>query len=214
MKKLELMPKGFYPDVEESDPLKLYYWPVFGKMYRRRVELCLNECLGGEKILEIGFGSGVSFLNLKDSYKEIHGIDLYSHTDEITEKFAEIGIETTLHQANANAIPYPDDAFDTVLLISILEHLKPEEQVPVFKEIKRVLKKGGQLVYGVPAEHPFMVFIFRALGYNIREHHFSTEVDVSKAAGEVFEEVRLVNMKSVMPVIKYVYQVGHFKNAG
>ena len=45
-------------------------------MYRKRVELCLSQCNGGEKILEIGFGTGLTFINLNSMYKEIHGLDL------------------------------------------------------------------------------------------------------------------------------------------
>jgi ubiquinone/menaquinone biosynthesis C-methylase UbiE len=71
-------------------------------------------------------------------------------------------------------MPYEDNQFDTVLLISIPERLKAYELEQVFSDIKRVLKPGGQVVYGAPVERPFMVFMFRILGYDIRDHHFST----------------------------------------
>jgi ubiquinone/menaquinone biosynthesis C-methylase UbiE len=106
-------------------------------------------------------------------------------------------------------MPYPDDQFDTVLLISILEHLKPEVQVATMNEIKRVLKPGGQLVYGVPVERPFMVFMFRLMGVNIRELHFSTEADISRAAETVFRRVQVFDLKNPLGM-GALYQIGHF----
>jgi len=37
-------------------------------------------------------------------------------------------------------MPYADNYFDTVLLVSILEHLKPLELAQAFVEVNRVLK--------------------------------------------------------------------------
>ena len=107
-------------------------------------------------------------------------------------------------------MPYPDAFFDTVLLISILEHLKPEQQATAFQEIRRVLKPAGQVIYGVPVERPLMVFVFRLMGYNIRELHFSTERDVRKAASALLQPVRLVDMPAILPGLGAVYEVGHF----
>ena len=78
-----------------------------------------------------------------------------------------------------------------------------------FEEIRRVLKPGGQAVYGVPVERPLMVLAFRLLGYDIRRHHFSTEEDVSAAAGSVLEQAKLVQMRSTPPVFGPIYEVGH-----
>ena len=74
--KLRLLPADQYKGVNQYDPIKYYYWPIFGSMYRRRVELALEECTGGNRVLEVGFGTGLAFLNLHDTYQEIHGIDL------------------------------------------------------------------------------------------------------------------------------------------
>jgi len=109
-------------------------------------------------------------------------------------------------------MPYEDDFFDTVLLISILEHLKPSELDEAFRQVRRILKPGGQVVYGVPIERRLMVLVFRLLGFgfNIREHHFSTEQDVSAAAERALKEVQLIQMTSFLGA---VYQVGHFIKA-
>ena len=208
--KLKLLKREDYLSDDEHDPIRFYYWPLIGNLYRRRVELCLTECTGGVRVLDVGFGSGVNFLNLHDLYKEIHGLDLTARAAQIADKFQKLGIHTDLRKGNVLKMPYPDEYFDTVLLVSILEHIKPGEQLTAFREMRRVLKPGGQVVYGVPLEQPLMVLAFRLLGYNIRQHHFSSELDISKVAQSVMGKVRQVYMKSPLPFIRPVYQVGHF----
>lgn len=206
---LKLLPYKEYRGVRREYSVIFYYLPVIGKMYRRRVELCLAECTGGDSILEVGFGSGLTFLNLNTMYKRIHGLDLSCDVEEVAGVFAPLGIRPELRNGNVLEMPYPDNQFDTVLLISILEHLKPGELDRAFAEIKRVLKPGGQVVYGVPVERPLMVAMFALLGYNIRKHHFSTERDVFTAAAKQFEPVRLTPMKSTPALFGTVYEIGH-----
>ena len=134
---LKLLPIGQYIGVNHDDPLRFYSWPIIGPMYQRRVELCLGECRAGDKVLEVGFGSGVCFLNLHDIYREIFGLDLTAAAKEIEAFFQKQNIEVNLANGNVLEMPYADDFFDTVLLISILEHLKPEEQARAFGEIRR-----------------------------------------------------------------------------
>jgi ubiquinone/menaquinone biosynthesis C-methylase UbiE len=111
-------------------------------------------------------------------------------------------------------MPYPDEHFDTILLVSILEHLKPAEQVAAFAEMRRVLKPGGQVVYGTPVERPMMVFLFKLLGHDIRLEHFSTERDASTHAGQVLENVRVLSMRGTPSFTGPVYEIGHFRKRG
>ena len=211
---LKLLPYEQYRGVRREYSVIFYYLPIFGQMYRRRVELCLAECRGGDSILEVGFGSGLTFLNLSSMYKKIYGLDLSCDVKEVARVFAPLGIHPDLRNGNVLDMPYRENQFDTVLLISILEHLMPGELDRALQEIKRVLKPGGQVVYGVPVERPFMVVMFALLGYNIRKHHFSTEKDIAAAAARHFQQVRILPMKSTPAVFGNVYQIGHFIKQG
>jgi len=205
--KLKMLPAKDYVGVTANDPIRFYHWPIIGWMYRRRVELCLAECEGGERVLEVGFGSGVTFMNLHERYEEIYGLDLNAKVDAVKALFEKKGVKTFLQNGNVMEMPYPDSFFDTILLISILEHLKPNEQTKAFHEISRVLRPKGQVVYGVPVERPMMTFMFRVLGYNIRKYHHSTEKDVEAAAREFFSKKRMTNLNTPFGA---VYQVGSF----
>jgi ubiquinone/menaquinone biosynthesis C-methylase UbiE len=208
--KLRLLPANQYKGVNQYDPIKYYYWPILGTMYRRRVEIALEECTGGDRVLEVGFGTGLAFPNLHDGYKEIHGIDLTVDVDTVKSLFEPMGIPLFLEKGDVLKMPYKDNFFDTVLLVSILEHLKPVELEQAFVEVRRVLKPGGQMVYGTPVEKPFMVFMFRMLGHNIRDEHFSTEKEIAAAARRAFSRGHVVQMKSTPPIAGAVYEVGNF----
>jgi demethylmenaquinone methyltransferase/2-methoxy-6-polyprenyl-1,4-benzoquinol methylase len=207
---LKLLPYKQYRGVRREYSVIFYYLPIFAGMYRRRVELCLAECKGGSSILEVGFGSGLTFLNLNGLYQKIYGLDLSCDVKEVAQVFAPLGIYPELRNGNVLDMPYQDNQFDTVLLISILEHLQPKELERALQEIKRVLKPGGQVVYGVPVERPFMVAMFALLGYNIRKYHFSTEKDVAAASQKHFAQVRVIPMKSTPAFFGNVYEIGHF----
>lgn len=207
---LKLLPARAYKGINQYDPIKYYYWPVFGRMYRRRVELALEECSGGERVLEVGFGTGLAFPNLHDLYREIHGIDLTADIHAVRSVFEPMGIPLFLEKGDVLNMPYADGFFDTVLMVSILEHLKPSELIQAFAEVRRVLKPGGQMVYGTPVEKTFMVFMFSLMGHNIREEHFSTEKEIAAAARRSFSNGHVVQMKSTPPVAGAVYEVGNF----
>jgi len=207
---LQLLPYKEYRGILKEYSVIFYYLPFFGYMYRHRVELCLAECNDGDNILEIGFGSGLTFLNLNTRYKKIHGLDLTCDVKQVSQVFASYGVYPDLQNGDVLKMPYGDNQFDTVLLISILEHLKPHELEQAFSEIKRVLKPNGQVIYGVPVERPLMVFMFRLLGYNIRDHHFSTEKDISQTAGRFLKKIAVRAMKAFPSFLGDVYEIGHF----
>lgn len=208
---LQMLPLAEYIGVNRADPIRLYGWPVVGPLYRARVELCLGELQGGDRVLEVGFGTGVTFSNLSRLYRGIFGLDLTASVDDVAALWGSKGIQTHLTNGNVTQMPYPDEFFDAVLLISILEHLRPAELKAAFLEIRRVLKPGGQLVYGVPVERPLMVMAFRVMGYDIREHHFSTEREVAAAAREVLGERRLTVMRGGLGLLGPIYEVGSFE---
>jgi 2-polyprenyl-3-methyl-5-hydroxy-6-metoxy-1,4-benzoquinol methylase len=199
-----------FANAHKDDPIRFYSYPLLGRLYRRRVEYCLDLCQGGEAILEVGFGSGATFPLLAAKYNKIYGVDLDSDIKTVEKLHTTNGLAVELQNGNVCAMPYDDGVFDTVLLISILEHLQPEQLQKAMQEIRRVLKPGGNLVYGVPIERPMMVFAFKLLGYNIGEYHFSTEKDIASAAEEVLGAGTVFQMLATPGMLGPVYEVGLF----
>jgi ubiquinone/menaquinone biosynthesis C-methylase UbiE len=204
---LILLPRETYPKLGDSDPLRFYYLPVVGRLYRERVERTLQELPGGKRVLEIGFGSGVALVNLSKKYQRVDGLDLDSEVAPLEKVFRGQGYPVHLRNGSVLKMPYPANSFDAVMLVSILEHLKPQELSAAVKEVARVLKPGGRMVYGVPVERPLMVFLFRVLGYDIRTLHFSTEKDVAAAAGK---HLAALAIKPMTFLGLHIYEVGSF----
>jgi SAM-dependent methyltransferase len=55
-----------------------------------------------------------------------------------------------LHIASAQDLPFPDESFDFVTAIDVIEHVPPEEGPRVVEETRRVLRKGGLAMYATP----------------------------------------------------------------
>lgn len=208
VRKLKLLKKNQYPPPQKGDPLPFYYWPLLGRLYRERVELCLNALPPGGRVLEVGFGSGLLFPNLNDLFDELHGLDLQADIAGTREVFDRWGIKADIRQGNILDLPYDNHFFDVVLCISILEHLRSEALPQALSELKRVLKSTGILVYGVPVERPLMALLFRFLGYDIRQHHFSTEKEVAHAAGDYLRKVRTQTYTPFKGCLGAFYEVG------
>lgn len=208
---LKIYPSDEYTPIDSHDPLKFYFVPGFKNLYRDRLKRCLAECTGGEKILEVGFGSGLTFPNLGNLYHQIFGIEKNdpSAIAKIENYFQQRKIHVSLTSGDLLNMPYRENEFDTVLIISVLEHLRPHEQTRAFSELYRVIRPGGQLVYGVPIDRPLMTFLYRLLGYRIKNFHFSEQEVIRQNAKNRFHLVDYENLNAFGLKFFSVYQVVH-----
>ena len=99
------------------------------------------------RVLEIGIGTGrnLPFYD-KSKLQELYGLDPAEQMHRLARKrMRRSKIDMHLLTLSAEEIPEPDASFDTLVmtftLCSILEPVK------AVKEMKRVLKRGGQLLF-------------------------------------------------------------------
>lgn len=122
----------------------------------------LSKLKFNHPILDIGCGDGL-FASLFFQEKLEEGIDL--SPDEIR-RAAKSGAYKNLRVSNAADLPYDDQSFRTVFSNCVLEHIPPIDDV--LKEISRVLKNDGQLIFTVPSdsfgENLFFNSFFRKIG--------------------------------------------------
>ncbi len=181
---LQMLAPADYRTTGDADPIQFYRLPLLGRLFAKRVTGCLSLLPTGRRVLEIGYGSGISFLNLAEKFEEIHGIDLHASADEVAGLFAKETVKPHLRQGSITDLPYEDDSFDAALAISIHEELKPQQQARAFAEVHRVVRPGGCYVVGVPGVNALMTLGFYALGCNIGKWHVSTERQVLAAMRE------------------------------
>src|SRR5829696_3127596 len=108
----------------------------------------LRETYGGllkGETIEVGIGSGLNIPFYSPAVTRAVGVDLsqemlrYAH-----ERAAQLGIPFALVQADAEALPFPDAAFDTVA-ISLALCTIPNPGKALL-ELSRVCRPGGRLV--------------------------------------------------------------------
>jgi len=108
----------------------------------------------GATILDAGCGNGNFIIDEnRDIIDWACGIDL---KPEYTKKNV---CMDELNFASLDAIPYPDNSFDAVLSLWVLEHL--EEPLPTIHEISRVLKPGGLFFFATPNKYFFPLLLNR-----------------------------------------------------
>lgn len=105
----------------------------------------------GERVLEVGFGTGNEVLDLADLVGEtgqVAGIDISSGMLTVAKRKLELkGLKTPLdlRVGDARQLPWEDRSFDAVYSSFTLE-LFPLQDIPlVLSECKRVLKPGGRI---------------------------------------------------------------------
>jgi ubiquinone/menaquinone biosynthesis C-methylase UbiE len=152
------------------------------------------------RILEIGYGSGLLMPTLASVCDELYGLDLVPEPPGLRARLAKLGVTPKqLVQADAQKTPFADGFFDGVVAFSIFEHLRDHELATALGEAARVLVPGGRLLVGCPAVHKIMNAAFSAIGFSdIEQHHFSTINDVLNAAKPHFEVTRHEVLPSLM----------------
>ncbi len=209
--KIDLPPKKYVSVTNEEDPLKYYYLPVAGWFYKKRLKDVLSSLGDSERenLLEVGFGAGIFFPELKKRCRNIYGLEVHDKTSEVYQSMSDFGIETDLKQGDILNMPYQDDFFDVVVSVSTLEHIKDLNKAS--DEITRILKPGGVAVLGFPVRNIITDMIFRICGNNPRDIHPSSHRDILKAFNEKMILEEIIKLPDFLPMDFGLYVSARFK---
>jgi ubiquinone/menaquinone biosynthesis C-methylase UbiE len=105
----------------------------------------------GERLLEIGVGTGYYSLDLAEWVGPEGTLELFDlqqeFLDHVMRGAAERGLANLVPtQGDATALPYEDASVDAVVLIAVLGEIP--DSAAALREIRRVLKPDGRLVVG------------------------------------------------------------------
>ena len=133
-----------------------YRFPL-GWLSRRRLALATRLLPPTiDRLLKIGYGSGVHLPHWATRAKELYGIDPHPHAADVTARLAKHGIIAHLTSGSAEAMPYPDAHFDCLLAISAIEFIP--DLPAACREMRRVLRPGGCAVVVTPGRSPLVDF--------------------------------------------------------
>ena len=142
------------------------------RIFRDKI-LDLARLEPGDVVLDVGCGTGSLAIRAKrwvGPAGAVFGIDPSPEMlARAGKKARKAGIEISLSQAPAQALPFPDGQFDAVLTTLVLHHLPRRAREQCSREMARVLKPGGRLLavdFATPAKEQR-----RLLGHLHRHGH-------------------------------------------
>jgi ubiquinone/menaquinone biosynthesis C-methylase UbiE len=153
-KELKLLPEAALVRTGPVDHADWNYRPLIGTVQRIRFRL-IRKLLEGrrfERLLEIGYGSGVFMPQLATYADELYGIDPHPKPAEVTRALADHGIRATLVSGGAESLPYEDGFLDCAVSVSAIEYVEDIDRA--CRELIRVLKPGGVLAVATPGVSP------------------------------------------------------------
>ncbi len=115
------------------------------------IGLWMLKVNAGEKVLEIGFGTGKGLAALAHSVSKtgaVYGIDLSDGMYQVANArilHAGLSNRIKINLGNATKLPFADDFFDAIFISFTLELFGTHELPLVLGECKRVLLENGRL---------------------------------------------------------------------
>ncbi len=127
----------------------------------RRLDLIRQYVpLENQRILDIGCGLGMYVRQMRRFSDEVYGVDVDP------EKVAEARLTLpNIHEAPAEALPFPDSFFDVILLHEVIEHVDDDRQT--IREAYRCLRPGGRIVIYAPNR----LYLFETHGFYLGKRY-------------------------------------------
>jgi SAM-dependent methyltransferase len=147
---LLLPPRGHLRATSATDYVEHYYGVGLGTVLRQRLRW-VREVLPAKRcgaVLEIGYGSGVFMYELARRADRLFGIDVHPCGADVRRRCAADGITVALVQGSGMSLPFADESFDIVVIVSALEFMR--DPAACLRESCRVLRPGGYICAVAP----------------------------------------------------------------
>ncbi|MBB6091661.1 ubiquinone/menaquinone biosynthesis C-methylase UbiE [Povalibacter uvarum] len=151
---MKLLPESALVRTGPVDHADWNYRPFIGTVQRIRFRLIRRLLAGRQfnRLLEIGYGSGVFMPELAQRASELYGIDPHPMPREVEAALAKHGIKATLATAGAESLPFEDGFFDCAVSVSAIEYVDDIDKA--CRELIRVMKPGGVIAIATPGVSP------------------------------------------------------------
>jgi ubiquinone/menaquinone biosynthesis C-methylase UbiE len=98
------------------------------------------------RVLEVGAGTGLNLEHYPDGIEELVLVEPErAMVRKLAQRLAEVGRRARIVEADAEALPFPDDSFDTVVSTLVLCSVGDPRRS--LEELRRVLRPGGSFLF-------------------------------------------------------------------
>lgn len=174
----------------------------------REAAVAALGCLPGDRVLEVGVGTGLSLLSYPPGC-HLSGIDISTEMlDQARQRAVREGLDTVhLEQMDARHLRFEDCTFDRVLAPYVIS-VAPEPE-RVMMEIARVCRPGGTVVVvnHFRSPNPMLATLERAVTPASQWLGFRMDLpveDVVRTVGLRLVEERRVNLMGLWRLLKFV----------
>ena len=211
---------------------RLYHFVIADAMAVQRptkyklVREFLGDSLG--VVADIGCGPGVFIRHMSARAKYVLAADIDCDSlDRVRLRHKDLtNVEFIV--TSANALPFPDEYLDTILLLEVLEHLVDDHAA--VREMRRVLRPGGRLVVSVPVppgevnhdsawghkregyELSEIVSLLTTNGFEVEKHSFA-EFRFSRRAAQAIRWWRETIRLPAPIFLAWIAYIDHFLNS-
>lgn len=143
--------RQFYED-ESRQYEALRYGGAYGSAFRIAHHDAVSGFIGNSQFntaLDVATGTGQMLPPLLGCSANIIASDLTNGMMKVSKTIFECDGRVEYVQANAFALPFPDESFDLVVSSRFLHLFDEKAQLALMSELHRVLKPGGRLVIDV-----------------------------------------------------------------
>ncbi len=154
--------EDYYAQYDEEGRLLSRHGQVEYRTTRRYIDAYLRP---GDRILEIGAGTGRYSVTLAREGYDVTAVELVEHN--LAQLRAKLDGSETIRVLQGNALDlsaFADESFDLVLLLGPMYHLYDrEEKLLALREAVRVTKKSGHLLVAYCMNEPTIIqYVFGA----------------------------------------------------
>jgi len=151
------------------------------------------------RYLDVGCGDGSLTLEIAKLVKarEIYGVDISDKALKVAQRRGIIAVKADL---NSDMLPFPNNYFDLVTAIEVIEHLVNTDNL--LQNVWRVLKPGGLFILSTPNMCSWLNRVLLMLGYLPLYYEVSTKWRVGKPLNSKVQfnpsgHVRLYNLRAL-----------------
>lgn len=155
----------------------------------------------GQRVLDIGCGSCLSLLELRQLGVEPYGVEADPNVAAIAERYG-----LNVHIGSIHDNPFPGQVFDLITLNQVIEHVP--DPASLLRVVRKLLAPGGRIVLSFPNVSSWQRRLSgtRWINWHVpyHQHHFNRSSFASLARNQGYE---VVSVRSVTPNLWTILQI-------